>query len=231
MKVSELSEQSGVPISTIKYYIRERVLSTGERSGRNQSSYNETHLRRLKLLTTLRQLLKLPIESIRDILEQVDKPWGAGNPVGTALAAISPLAKTDRSPAEQQKFDSLCNEISTMLLELPWIITDYPNYRELLFVEHIALAVTQIREHIHPEFSVATLKQFADIAWAFSNVAFSGHENRSPKPNDALDDAVSSGLLGILLAEQIVTVLTRSALMMRSFHHSLDRQPPDSQLG
>jgi len=44
--MAELSKTSGVPVATIKFYLRERLLPAGERTGPNQSIYGEQHLRR-----------------------------------------------------------------------------------------------------------------------------------------------------------------------------------------
>ena len=49
MRIAELSRQSGVPVPTIKYYLREGLLPAGELTSPNQASYGETHLRRLRL--------------------------------------------------------------------------------------------------------------------------------------------------------------------------------------
>src|SRR5262245_53765173 len=55
MRIAELSRRAGVPIPTIKFYIREGMLPRGERTGRNQAAYSETHLERLELIGTLQQ--------------------------------------------------------------------------------------------------------------------------------------------------------------------------------
>ena len=46
MRISDLSRQSGVPVATIKFYLREQLLPPGEPTGRNQAVYLDRHLRR-----------------------------------------------------------------------------------------------------------------------------------------------------------------------------------------
>jgi DNA-binding transcriptional MerR regulator len=53
MRMAELSRASGIPVATIKFYLREQLLPAGERTGPNQSRYGEEHLRRLRLIRGL----------------------------------------------------------------------------------------------------------------------------------------------------------------------------------
>ena len=66
MRISELSRHSGVPVSTIKFYIREGLLPSGVRSQRNQASYDEAHLRRLDLIRSLQEAGGLALDTVRD---------------------------------------------------------------------------------------------------------------------------------------------------------------------
>jgi hypothetical protein len=55
MRLSELSERSGVSIATIKYYLREGLLAPGRRVSATTADYDESHLRRLRLVRALIQ--------------------------------------------------------------------------------------------------------------------------------------------------------------------------------
>lgn len=74
MKVSELSARSGRSVATIKYYLREGLLPAGRRSAANQADYDEDHLHRLRLITTLIDVGGLTIANVRSVLEAVDNP-------------------------------------------------------------------------------------------------------------------------------------------------------------
>ncbi|MFI8354714.1 MerR family transcriptional regulator [Streptomyces cyaneofuscatus] len=50
MRLAELSERSGVPTATVKYYLREGLLPAGRRVSATQAEYDEGHLRRLRLV-------------------------------------------------------------------------------------------------------------------------------------------------------------------------------------
>ena len=53
MRIGELSKAAGVPVPTIKYYLREGLLAPGELTSPNQASYGEAHIRRLRLIRAL----------------------------------------------------------------------------------------------------------------------------------------------------------------------------------
>ena len=72
MKVSELSTRSGVPISSIKYYLREGLLQSGVRTATNQADYGEPHVRRLRLIRSMTEIGELPLARVRATLAAVD---------------------------------------------------------------------------------------------------------------------------------------------------------------
>ena len=72
MRVAELSARSGRSIPTIKYYLREGLLPPGRRTAGNQAEYDEEHVHRLRLITTLVEVGKLPIATVRSVLRAID---------------------------------------------------------------------------------------------------------------------------------------------------------------
>ncbi|MGW7368146.1 MerR family transcriptional regulator [Streptomyces sp. NPDC054841] len=71
MKLAELSERSGVPTATIKYYLRERLLPPGRRVSATQAEYDEEHLRRLRLVRALISVGGIPVATAREVLAAV----------------------------------------------------------------------------------------------------------------------------------------------------------------
>jgi DNA-binding transcriptional MerR regulator len=74
MRISELAERSGVPVATIKYYLREHLLHEGELTSATQARYDESHLDRLRLIRALVGPAGLSIAQVRTVLDQVDNP-------------------------------------------------------------------------------------------------------------------------------------------------------------
>ncbi|OIV36189.1 transcriptional regulator [Mangrovactinospora gilvigrisea] len=89
MRLAELGERSGVPIATIKYYLREGLLAPGERIGPRTSEYGEEHLRRLRLVRALIHVGGLPVAKVREVLGFVDdESLGRTIRLGAALWAL-----------------------------------------------------------------------------------------------------------------------------------------------
>ncbi|MEZ0054465.1 DNA-binding transcriptional MerR regulator [Mycobacterium sp. MAA66] len=71
MRISELSEQSGVTVATIKYYLREGLLTPGSKVSQRQADYGELHLARLQLLRVLREVGDIPVADLKKIVDAV----------------------------------------------------------------------------------------------------------------------------------------------------------------
>lgn len=72
MRISELSKQSGVPVATIKFYLRERLLPPGTPTARNQAEYHDGHVRQLGLIRALTNIGQLDLSSVRELLSVID---------------------------------------------------------------------------------------------------------------------------------------------------------------
>jgi DNA-binding transcriptional MerR regulator len=76
----ELSRRSGVPRSTIKFYLREGLLAPGEASAPKQARYGEAHLERLRLIRALREVARLPLDVIGRVTRELDRGVGRRRP-------------------------------------------------------------------------------------------------------------------------------------------------------
>jgi DNA-binding transcriptional MerR regulator len=74
MRIGELSAASGVPLPTVKYYLREGLLPAGRRTARNQADYGPEHLARLRLVRALVEVGGLSVADTRRVLEAADDP-------------------------------------------------------------------------------------------------------------------------------------------------------------
>jgi AcrR family transcriptional regulator/predicted DNA-binding transcriptional regulator AlpA len=73
MKISELSEKSGIPISTIRYYILQSLLPAVLKTGKTRAYYSGTHLKALHLIRHKQLIEKKPLQVIR---EEMEKEFG-----------------------------------------------------------------------------------------------------------------------------------------------------------
>ncbi|MFE5620504.1 MerR family transcriptional regulator [Streptomyces virginiae] len=102
MKISELSRQTGVPVASIKYFLRQGLLPSGRATAATLAEYGEEHAQRLRLIKALTTLGGLSIAATRDVLGAVDQAHGAEGALGAVSYAL-PVPGTARpvaSPGE-----------------------------------------------------------------------------------------------------------------------------------
>lgn len=166
MKIAELEELTGVPIGTLKYYIREGLLPKGELSFSNQAQYNQFHIDRVKHIKLLQDIGGLSISKIKEIIKHLDSE------VPDRQSAFQQLMLKLRNHKYSE--DNIPDNIQNELDKIKKILDDnswnyYPNDPVLL---DIAVYVTKIKELwkfedkevISDSFIIGYLKYFRDIA-------------------------------------------------------------------
>src|SRR3954471_20674473 len=84
MRMAELSAESGVPVATIKYYLREGLVPAGELTSPNQAQYQAKHLQRLKLVRALLDGGGLSIVDVREVVRAIDEKASTNELLGAA---------------------------------------------------------------------------------------------------------------------------------------------------
>jgi DNA-binding transcriptional MerR regulator len=103
MRISELSAQSGVPLPTIKYYLREGLLPEGVRRSATQASYVDLHLQRLRVIRALIES-GVTVAETRKVLEALDRPpENAHDLLGAAHAAVTPTIDEEIDVTEAER--------------------------------------------------------------------------------------------------------------------------------
>jgi DNA-binding transcriptional MerR regulator len=74
MRISELADAAGVPVATIKYYLREKLLPPGRLTSRTSAEYDDSHLERVRLIRALTDTGGLGIAAVHRIVEALDSP-------------------------------------------------------------------------------------------------------------------------------------------------------------
>jgi len=89
MRISELTRRTGVSASAIKYYVREGLLTGGERTSANQVSYEEYHVHRLTLIRALIEVGELSVADTRALIGAIDAKSGSvHNMLGDVQRAV-----------------------------------------------------------------------------------------------------------------------------------------------
>jgi len=93
MRISALAATAGLPVATVKFYLREGLLHSGLASSATQASYDESHVRRLRLIRALTGAVGLSVQQARTILDLVDEPGDdLYATLGRAVSALPPAA-------------------------------------------------------------------------------------------------------------------------------------------
>ncbi len=92
MRMSELSERSGVSVATIKFYLREGLIPEGTRTSKTQATYDDVHLQRLRVIRALVES-GVSVAETRKVLSALDSPPADPRDLlATAHAAVTPTA-------------------------------------------------------------------------------------------------------------------------------------------
>ncbi|MGW6477234.1 MerR family transcriptional regulator [Streptomyces sp. NPDC055059] len=118
MRIGELARRTGVPVPTIKYYSREGLLPAGERTSPNQVAYDDSHVRRLKLIRAMLEVGGLSIAAARDVLSEVDSPTRTVHGMlGVAQSAVTRAAVERGTDEDRERAEG---EVRELVLRHGW---------------------------------------------------------------------------------------------------------------
>ena len=206
MRIGALSGTADVPVATIKYYLRERLLSPGRPTAANQAEYDESHVHRLRLIRALREVGGLGIEPIRRVMAAIDTPDVSRHELfGVAQEALDARAS---SIPRDARADVDRREVDRFLKGLGWRVRrDAAGRREL------TAALAALRR-LRPGATVELFAPYADAADAMAR-----WEVASIPPAASRPAALEAMVVGTVIFERVFTALRRLA----HEHHSADR--------
>ncbi|PJN25477.1 MerR family transcriptional regulator [Kitasatospora sp. CB02891] len=124
MRLADLSEHSGVSLATIKYYLREGLLPPGRRINATQAEYDESHLRRLRLVRAMIQVGRIPVATVREVLAHVDDDsLGLTFRLGAALWALPHPTEPSADPEDDPSTTAAHTLVADLLARLGWRTT------------------------------------------------------------------------------------------------------------
>lgn len=118
MRISDLASSTGVPVATIKFYLRQGLLPKGVPTARNQADYGEAHVRRIKLIRILLVAGRLDLVSIGALLGVIDDDKVGVDGVYEVLNAS--FYHHDLGIATPGGTESTCCEVDDFLGERGW---------------------------------------------------------------------------------------------------------------
>ena len=198
MKVSELSQRSGVSVSSIKYYLREGLLTGGVQTATNQAVYSEQHIQRLRLIRSLIDIGGLSISHVRAALAAVDDE---SMPMHGAFGAV--MHGLDEVPTDNRTTDieTAYGEVREWLSSKGWYIEPGAPAPHRL-----AELVATLRRFDFP----TTLTDFDSVAEMVERTAQIEVEYARAMPDRT--SAVETMLIGTVILERAIVEVRRLAL-------------------
>lgn len=196
MRIGELSRETGVAIPTIKYYVREGLLPAGRLTSPNQASYDDGHVRRLRLIRGLMDVGGLSVSVVREVLAAVDAPKESVHKVlGAAQDAITP-----RPAAVPDGIEEARRQVAEIIRRRGWRV-DLSNPS----VEALAVALATFHSVGHADFKdilddyaeACERVADADLAWVGRNAEVEG--------------LVESVVVGTVLGDAVLMAMRRLA--------------------
>lgn len=115
LRIGELSRRTGVPIATLKFYLREGLIAPARKSGRTMAWYAPSTVERIRSIRELQERQFLPLDVIR---ETIDKTAGAADDHAIAEAIAGVLIRRGGRRARRRD-DVLAN--GAQAVELEWL--------------------------------------------------------------------------------------------------------------
>ncbi|WP_394552058.1 MerR family transcriptional regulator [Agromyces sp. MMS24-JH15] len=207
MRVSELSTDTGVPVATIKYYLREGLLPEGERTAPTQASYAQAHVQRLRVIRALVES-GVSIAEVRKVLDALDDPPASPHDLlGAAHAAVTPTSESDIDTAAAEQ----------LVAQLGW----QPGLCDDAVVAGVARALKGIAQAGF-EIPDPVMAAYLESVLLIARAEIAG------VPTDSPEAAVRYVVLGSVLVEPLLLALRRVAEQVASAERfSGPGAPPD----
>jgi DNA-binding transcriptional MerR regulator len=154
MRISALSWQTGVPIATIKFYLREGLLPRGTPISRNQAEYGEQHLHRLRLIRAFTNVAQLDLSTVRELLAAIEDERV---PIRDLYEVVNKALYPEQSAADDPDgVEGVRSDVDGLLQDLGWQIDPKGASR-------LAHVVATLR-HLGCECDIGFFRPYADAA-------------------------------------------------------------------
>ncbi|MFF8262669.1 MerR family transcriptional regulator [Streptomyces virginiae] len=161
MKISELSRRTGVPVASIKYFLRQGLLPAGRATAATLAEYGEEHAQRLRLIKALTTLGGLSIAATRDVLGAVDQAQGVEGALGAVSYAlpVPGAAQPAASAGESSEGDATAGaEVAELLAALEWQVPGTSPH-----VQGLTAALKELRR-LDAQYAPGELAAYARLA-------------------------------------------------------------------
>lgn len=198
MWMAELAQRSGLSVATIKFYLREGLLPPGTATGATRAQYDESHVRRLRLVRALTDVAGLRLETVKQVLAGIDGATSWHEAVGSAHTRLG-----GPDPSTAPPSDRSMRRVRSVLEFQSWeLAEDHP---QVLF---LARALDSLDELGHP------MSDDLLMVYAQSMRPIAANEVlalRDPDWGGSVERSVEAVVIGTLLQEPVLLALRRMA--------------------
>lgn len=243
-KMRELSDLTRVSGATIRYYIREGILPQPIRTHRNMAYYDESYVRRIRLIKELQERRFLPLSMIKKVIEEREDPLGAKE-IDTILAVEEELFKSEtadpltapRTPEELGERTGLDVERLKDLQKAGFISSPKDGVYDEEDIQ-IAELMAQFREAGFTEengFDLEMLEIYRELVEVLAEVEVDGFTSRVTRVGIPPDQATKmaedgirfvNGLMGLLHKRFILRILRDYSARAGARSSQDDQGPP-----
>ncbi len=208
MLMAELSRRSGVPVATVKYYLREGLLPPGVTTSATRAEYGPSHLRRLGLIRALLEIGEMPLAAIRKILAVTDnEAVSVHEMLGLVQYELGPHPAVP--PDGDPDWQAATREVNELIASLGWIVEPAAPARTLLAVTLAALHRTASAPP-GPGLR-AYAEAMAGLAAAEVASLDAVPPPRTPSGEGSRVALAESAVVGMVLYERVIVALRRLA--------------------
>ncbi|GAA4718715.1 MerR family transcriptional regulator [Pedococcus ginsenosidimutans] len=191
MRISELAETTGVPVHTLKYYLREGLLMPGVATSRTRAEYGEEHVERVRLVRALVEHGGVGISGVHSILSALAAPPPSRHELlGVAHCALP--TPGDQGPVSE--------EVAALVADLGWPVWD-----RAPAVRALSAAVTAARDAgipLPPETLRRYAEAMADVASVDLDAALAAGDPAA---------AMHTVVVGTVMVDPVLVALRRLA--------------------
>lgn len=190
--MAELAARTDLSVPTIKYYLREGLLHPGQAVGATRSSYDDSHVRRLRLIRALTDVAHLRLDTARAVLAEVDNAANWHDAVGSAHRRLV-------APVEQPPSDDSLARVQALLDRNGWTLLPDNPLRENL--ARALDALSELGQLVDDEL----LDTYAAAMKSVARVEIRGIAQEDP------ETAAQHAVIGTLLLEPVLLSIRRIA--------------------
>jgi len=130
LKISEIAKKSGVPISTIRFYVKEGLLPSPKKVNKKMAYYDESCINKLEAIQHLKEKKYYPLAIIKNILRRMDDDFTFEEAVVVEDTVFDPMSSGEVGIIDRVEFLRLTGLTPEQLEEVERIGLLMPCFKE-----------------------------------------------------------------------------------------------------